>query len=694
MAIPINITLDGQTILDEMVACSISFDSRSYCYTVDIGLQSTIFWNLCNPDTNRGSLRLLVYMGSATYSFLLEERDTAVKVEGVAFSVWGRSKQALLSAPHSGIIIDRDKAGAGGPVTNHPWQNQTQPVAVSTFFSTILSYCPYTVTFQWNVLDYQVMEDSFSVNGQTPIEVIESLASVIGAQLVAHVDGSLTVEYFSVDSSVASSVQAYTDLDDIIALDEVAVPPSGFDCVVVYGYDSGMDCYMAAERFDVDADPTTPFPDILPGVGHIVRVYHYHESGDPVLFDFDKGACSFISSGVESITEDIQVIFGSGNTTKPDLSGITEVKGNPLDALEVRSVTYSTAYSDYSVSATPDGDYIMMFYFADESCYSIYSFTVISTVTDCCSAIRVELYDFTRDTNYYPHGWTNPIGPMTSMDTSFIYRLTTNTNSVRPIYRFWISNKGKGDQDTGIYPGDVVSFQVFRGTYPVRDAYATCGQTPTLIQAGLTLNIQEELSFDNGEASASYIIDPGTLSIAGCDISSAYTYTCNTITIPAYIDVDSEHHNLGIVSYTTTYDEWKVTIPGFGRTLGGGNILPFPGTFPFENFIVWFYFVGCPDPVSLALTISDPQAGGGPTPPPSPPPVLKDVTLIIKDWATDAVVPGAYVAVDGILTGYTDSIGTITFLNVPVGSHTLFITKTGYLDSDKDEISNETFTVQ
>lgn len=698
MSTPINIVLDGQTLLDEMAHCKIDFDSKAYCYTVEVGLKSLIFWGLCDPNISSGSLRLVIYIGSAIYEFLVEERDTSVRVEGVSFTVWGRSKQALLAAPYSKIIIDRDEDDEGGPATDHPWQDQLEGASVSTFFDTILSYCPYDVSFQWNVLDYIVMEGSFSVNGQTPIGIIESLANVIGAQLVAHIDGSLTVEYFSIEEG--AFVHSYTDLDDIVALDEIAIHPSGFDSVVVYGYDSSiMDCYISTERLDDDSDPDTPLPNILPGVDHTVRVYAYHASDEAVLFDFDDGTCNFIGSGVENITEDVQIIFGSGNTTKPNLSGETEVEGDESDPFEIKEVAYNVAYRDYAVRADVVGDYAMMFYFEDEACYTIYSFTVNEDdVEDCCSAIRIELYDSDRDTDYYPDGWADPIGESVAMGTGSKYHFVSDYRPARPIFSFLLANEGRDGDDTSIYPGDVVKFRVFRGDFLVRAAYASCNQTPTLVQAGITEYVSEQLTFTKGEATASYIINAGSLLIEGCDIASAFTYRCNKITVPAYEDSEPEYYNLGNVTYTAAYDEWSVTIPGSGRTrgniLGGGNILAFPGSFDFENFIIWFYFDGCEDPVSLVLTISDPEVDGVDDGVIPTPPAPKDVTLIIKDWATEARVPNAYVVVDGIKTGYTDLLGTITFFALDVGTHTLKITKTGYVDSDKDEISNDTFEVK
>jgi hypothetical protein len=71
----------------------------------------------------------------------------------------------------------------------------------------------------------------------------------------------------------------------------------------------------------------------------------------------------------------------------------------------------------------------------------------------------------------------------------------------------------------------------------------------------------------------------------------------------------------------------------------------------------------------------------------------KDVTFVVRDKVTDAVVEGANVYIDGSFRGSTDEDGVLTVNNVSVGSHTLKITCSGFLDSDEDDLNNDTIEV-
>jgi hypothetical protein len=66
---------------------------------------------------------------------------------------------------------------------------------------------------------------------------------------------------------------------------------------------------------------------------------------------------------------------------------------------------------------------------------------------------------------------------------------------------------------------------------------------------------------------------------------------------------------------------------------------------------------------------------------------------LVKDFATDVIIPNADVVVDGISRGSTDADGIITIIGISVGDHTIKITASNYLDSDEDELANDTFTV-
>lgn len=75
----------------------------------------------------------------------------------------------------------------------------------------------------------------------------------------------------------------------------------------------------------------------------------------------------------------------------------------------------------------------------------------------------------------------------------------------------------------------------------------------------------------------------------------------------------------------------------------------------------------------------------------------KNVILIIKDYATDVVIPGATVTVTGpngySYFGTSDSAGKIYLGQRQPGQYSLVATATGYQASDKDFLANDTFIV-
>lgn len=224
----INITINDQSILDDLISCNIQQSSGNYCNSISLELRSLNFWEECDPSVDFGELKIKIIIGETTQEFLCEERETNVADNSIGFTVWGRSKQALLSFPHSKSIIDTDE-------TTHSWQ--TGDVLVEDLITEILTdYCPYDVTVNWNVENFIIYQDSFSVSNQSPVEIISTLAQVIGAELQANIDGSLSIDEYSVEAG--ESVVTLNDLDHIINFSESIDYPKGYNSVTIYGQET------------------------------------------------------------------------------------------------------------------------------------------------------------------------------------------------------------------------------------------------------------------------------------------------------------------------------------------------------------------------------------------------------------------------------------------------------------------------
>jgi len=75
----------------------------------------------------------------------------------------------------------------------------------------------------------------------------------------------------------------------------------------------------------------------------------------------------------------------------------------------------------------------------------------------------------------------------------------------------------------------------------------------------------------------------------------------------------------------------------------------------------------------------------------------RDVTLVYTDVVTEIAVADATVIIDEGLeteqTGTTDASGKVTFLTIKTGTHYIKATKSGYLDTDADDLDNDEILV-
>jgi len=71
----------------------------------------------------------------------------------------------------------------------------------------------------------------------------------------------------------------------------------------------------------------------------------------------------------------------------------------------------------------------------------------------------------------------------------------------------------------------------------------------------------------------------------------------------------------------------------------------------------------------------------------------RNIIIKVVDKDTDVSQPDAQISVDSVVVGTSDENGELAVNNIRTGDHTLKITGSGFLDSDVDNINNDTFTV-
>ena len=77
----------------------------------------------------------------------------------------------------------------------------------------------------------------------------------------------------------------------------------------------------------------------------------------------------------------------------------------------------------------------------------------------------------------------------------------------------------------------------------------------------------------------------------------------------------------------------------------------------------------------------------------TPSAVTRTITIRVTDYVDSTELETVAVTLDGNLEGNTDANGEIDIASVDVGSHTLLMTKTGYIDSDQDDLFNDSIFV-
>ena len=772
MPTPINILKNGQSILKWFESATISMTESGYCYSLDLILNSLELWDQFDPDLNNDDLAIKVLIGGQTYEFLCEERSVSSNIEGETFSVWGRTKQAYLDKPFSRTIKDTDE-------TDHPWQ--TQDVLVQEIISYILSnYCDYSVTVDWNVENFLVYKDSFSVSERTPIEVISGLADVIGAKLIAHPDGTLSIETYSVTEETA--VKTYNDFDHITALSEETKYSLGYNAVTIVG--RGASTNSAQLQYEVQGEGNW-----VAGEERIVRVYYFHPSLLPIHTTLGNVSCRALSSGTETITEDVLLTFGSGSYSKFDLEGESNVSGTITTPLELRSVSYQVKYKDFGVieNLVEEEEGYILFYFEDKSASSLLTLSSSSTSgsDDLCSALSIEteiledddtkfklkiygnpsyvteIKDIFGDTipvpgitgtekvteilvfsdgesslskPFYENLLVEPLGLTVGIESEEPFIVEQYKNGITtaaeledlnfaaivsyytsygeeelPIhstclsdpekyteYILFITNKCEEvsnvsitvpEEDDGTATQEeecsnvsieMSSDRLFRiygnpalisNMYKANEDDLATGMTNVPIPgtARVIEYVEEILTFTNGESSLSkplyrnYTILNSTVGISTVE-TKRYT---NSISINVKDPV------IVYIRYETAYVEGSIFAGSETIVAGAYQI---------------FAETECDGLLSMSTTVVEEEEEESEV-------TYQDVTITVKDYATDVIVSSAQVYVDGGYVGTTDSNGELFISQLAVGDHTLRITATNYQNSEDDELSNDTFTV-
>ena len=664
---PINILLNGKCILQYFESVSIKFVEGTFCNSIDLSIKSMALWKDFDPIKYFGKLVLKVYIGSVIYKFLIEERNTTVSIPGVAFTVWGRTAQALLDIPYAKTIYDVSDTKDLSDPTNlttdqNPWQYMD--MSVGDIISYIMPYAEIAVadgvSIHWNVEDYMVYLGSFSVNGESPIQIISKLVDVLGAEIIPNNDGSLTVQYYSIEKK--TSIQEYNDLDHIVSLNDDIIYPKGYNFVRVMGYQ------------EPTGNSPTIIPELLPddlpgwvtGFNRTVRCYFWHSNSGGKLLTvptnnpaLPKGNSSSLvascvggysvesTSGILQQKEDVLLVFGQGTIKYPDISGSTQItptiggialtankgnpdlqKGNPnlsggSSAIPVlfKEINYASYYKDFVVTSELRDNSkkgVIVFCFADGSANATMEFEYYSA----------EEY------------------------------LTANVDIILEADE---SLNGSGDLLSGNYFHYLVygNWKDYTKKF-FNSVYGTCETNPSI-----NAYITEQIIFNEGKGTLTYPFNGGGtynwLSQKGSG-RIQFQKDQNIVSIPLNTEYPSA---IAIISYS--YSKSK------GRSF-------VPVDYPDGDFYVHLQRINGAL-LSVSKRVKNVMIG------------TKNILIVIKDFTSEITLEGVDVYVDGAFAGTTTTSGSLFLQKIAVGNHTIKITKQGYLSSDADVLANESFVV-
>jgi len=386
-------------------------------------------------------------------------------------------------------------------------------------------------------------------------------------------------------------------------------------------------------------DPAFADLPLLVGGYTRIKLYGWHPAGAALYVEYPAGTyytyltvSKFRSN--EFQREITDYVYGWGARSLWDLQGRAREYRDDYRFIASKSgrTDYFSAYEWYTFRPDTAGDHTLRFYFGDPA------------APDAESSITL---------NVIEEGAAEPAASDSQLSLKRV--------------------------DSGaIHPGDAHTVRVYyyHPEAATLNTWRMSGVTVSMSGSG-TENVTETVQLRNGHGSTS-----------GFDRNGL-----NDVDVPALAGQEIAYYD---VTYQATYNDYNVT--------GALADTPYAALFYYDEYgevgrVEQIYAFTAQDPAPGVYTDQTSCESAGyywynDACHPDPPQTVTR-TIWVYDYLTEANVAGAYVAVNGVNKGQTDSNGQLAVTGLVVGqSYTLKITKTGYIDSDTDEIANDNFTVQ
>ena len=160
--------LNGEPL--DLLALTLTTDTDSYCWQGDITLSPASFARLNIDGRAPGDEAVITLrINGQRWDILAEDYRDTRKFIGHSYSVTGRSISARLGADY-----------AKGRHSKYDAARYARQIADEQ-----LNLLPYTIA-AWEAVDWLIPGDTYTVSGQTPIEVIADLAKAAGGFVESH----------------------------------------------------------------------------------------------------------------------------------------------------------------------------------------------------------------------------------------------------------------------------------------------------------------------------------------------------------------------------------------------------------------------------------------------------------------------------------------------------------------------------
>ncbi len=356
------ILIDDTDVTDFILDTNINLSEDNYVNTVDIKFSDLTLYANFKPITKDATERIRIFINGIEYAFLLEERTSNVEFNELNFSIWGRSKLAVLDKPFSEVsVLEFADSGLASDI-------------IDRFASGLL------VTF--DIVNFFINKNTLQINEKTPLEIIKTVVKAGGGIIRSGKKNELIVRYKYPNLkniNLLTPDLTLNDLTDITILDESEKMSNGLNAVLVEGKIGRISRLHGLFEVDPVRNPNGRVGAV--GTPFHLRLYLFPISSssleypnDVYKMELSNGEYLYQGSLTETITDEvIRIINGQATTRYPIQSmvsttwlttnigslSITNVGDNYLDLISTGSkrlgiakITYVTEYDLYYIFNT------------------------------------------------------------------------------------------------------------------------------------------------------------------------------------------------------------------------------------------------------------------------------------------------------------------------------------------------------